>query len=215
MILACVGHHPDLVAEREPNGWLHQALARDARLRAIFEGSKAAGGGGYGLTDEVMESFRQVLFKTVQGLFFGLYDRIVRPDELELTVIDNRVSVSPEELAERFRPSPIEDITDKPMSDIGQSSWHVRQPIFIMDLVPVGGGKPIKRAFRLKRETKIEWFQLQEGTFKFGFVRCEGERSVCVIELWQSLVVAVKAPWPGDRGSLRRGRKNPHSRDRG
>lgn len=212
-LLAFVSPHPEMIAARQPGGKVHGALERDARLRRILDESRQADG-NYALTPDVFNSFERVLFKTVQGLFFGLYNRVVATENLKLDIVDNRRSVTPDAIAQRYRPSPMEDITDQPLSAITPSSWHTREPIFIMDLKPLSGEGPMqKRIFRLKRDTPIEWVDLQPGVFRFGFVKSDGEDSACVMELWETLVVAVKAPWPGDRGPLRKGRKNPLSRD--
>ena len=116
-------------------------------------------------------------------------------------------------MIDQLRPSPLVDITEEPLSEITPSSWHVRQPIIILRLQPTSGGPPIQRAFRLTRETPVEWVPFQPGIFSFAFVKCEDEGIACVLELWETLVVAVTAPWPDSRGPMRRGRKNPRSRE--
>jgi hypothetical protein len=212
-LLAFVSPHPEMIAARQPGGRVYGAIERDARLRRILDQSRQADG-NYALTAELYNSFERVLFKTVQGLFFGLYNRLVSTAELKLDVVDNRRCITPDEIAQRYRPSPMEDITDKPLSMVSPSSWHPREPIFIMDLQPISGKGPAqKRVFRLKRDTPIEWVDLQPGIFRFAFVKSDGEDSACVMELWETLIVAVKAPWPGNRGPMRKGRKNPLSRD--
>ena len=141
VLLAFVSQHPELVASRLPGGKVYAALERDARLRHIMDESRQADG-NYALTPELFRSVEQVFFKTVQGLFFGLYNRIAPAKLLKLDVVDNRRSVTPEDIAERYRPSPVEDITDKPLSTISPASWHTREPIFIMDLAPISAGGP-------------------------------------------------------------------------
>jgi hypothetical protein len=82
-----------------------------------------------------------------------------------------------------------------------------------MELQPIAGGPPINRVFRLKRETPVEWFPFQPQIFEFAFAKHETDGAVCVINLWQTLVVAVTVPWPDKRGPLRKGKNNPFSRD--
>lgn len=213
-LLALISSHPELIAAREPGGSVHRALERDGKLRRTIESSRQPDG-NFGLTEEISTCLRRVFTKTVQGLFFGLYGRVVKPEELQLDLIGDRRHITREQFADRYRPSPLEEIGNKPLSAITPSSWHTREPIYIMNLAPLSGkGPPIRRVFRLKRETPIDWVPLQAGIFTYGFVKCDGEDSVCVIELWETLLVAVKAPWPGDRGPVRRGRNNPFSRER-
>ena len=212
MILGLVSAHSDLAGERAPGGRLSRSLERDSRLRGIRDRSIQPTG-LCALTDEVVASFREVFTKTVQGLFFALYQRLVPPTELTLVGIEDQRTTTPVQVAERFRPSPLQDVTDQPLSAIAPNSWHSRLPIIEMSLVPALGGPAEKRIFRLVRETPIEWIPMQPGIFSFAFVQQEKGMSVCVIDLWATLVISVSAPWPGNRGPLRRGRKNPLSRD--
>lgn len=211
--ITLASEHPDLVAERQPGGRVHRAMARDARLRSIIEGARQADG-NYELSCDLLTCFQRVMRKTVQGLFFGLYERLVAPDEIELFLISDQRLMSPEHVADQVRPPQLHDITDRPLPEITPSSWPVREPVFFVTLQPVSGGEPIQRLFRLVRETPVEWIEFQPDVFRFSFVKGESGRAVCVMDLWKTLVVAMSAPWPDRRGPLRRGRKNPLSRDR-
>jgi hypothetical protein len=171
--------------------------------------------GNYQLTDEVLTSMHRVFCKTVQGLFYGLYERLVESEGLKLLRIENSRFISAESVAEELRPSPLMDITDEPLSEITPGSWHSREPVVILKLQPLSGGLPVNRVLRLKRETPIEWVEFQPGVFRFAFVKQDGADAACVFELWKTLIVAMATPWPDSRGPLRRGRSNPLSRDRG
>lgn len=85
-VIALTSRHPELVAEKQPDGRVGRALARDARLRSIIEGSRRADG-NYELAGELLASFDHVMRKTVQGLFFGLYKRFVARDQIEIMQI--------------------------------------------------------------------------------------------------------------------------------
>jgi hypothetical protein len=214
MILSLVSAHPALAEERGAEGRLARALERDGRLRGVRDRAIQPDG-RCALTEEVVGSFRKVFTKTVQGLFFGLYNRVAPPSELTLLGIEDRRTISPLAVAQRYRPPPLQDITDEPLSAITPSSWHTREPIIDMELQPVSGQRPaVRRIFRLVRDTPIEWFPLQKGIFDFTFVKQDGGMSVCVMDVWETLVVSVAAPWPGNRGPLLRGRKNRFSRER-
>lgn len=212
-LLTLVSTHPDLVTERGPTGRLTRALERDRKLRGILERSRQPDG-NYGLTDELLSSLHSVFRKTVQGLFYGLYGRLVAPAELTLLRIENSRFVSAEAVAEELRPSPLMDLTDEAVSEITPSSWHSREPVIVLKLRPVAGGPPVDRILRLKRETPIEWVEFQPGIFRFAFVKREGADAACVFELWDTLIVTISSPWPDDRGPLRRGRSNSLSRER-
>lgn len=211
-ILTLVSTHPHLVSECKPNGRLSRALARDKRLQGVLARSRQPDG-NYGLTDEIMRAFQRVFCKTAQGLFFGLYERLVPKDQLHLIRVENRRLMSPDDLILELRPSPLQDITDKPLSAISPNSWHTREPIYIMELQPVNGGPPVRRVFHLTRETPAEWGMFQDGIFQYTFIKREEGGIVCVLNLWKTLLIAVAAPWPDGRGPIRRGKKNPLSRD--
>jgi hypothetical protein len=212
-LIALTSNHPDLIAERQPGGRVDRATVRDARLRSMIEGARRDDG-NYELAGELLASFDRVMRKTVQGLFFGLYERLVACDQLEVVQISDQRFASPEQVADQVRPPQFRDITDDPLPEITSCSWPVREPIYFVTLQPVSGAQPFQRLFRLVRETPVEWIEFQPGAFRFGFVKSEPGQVVCVIDLWKTLVVAVSAPWPDGRGPLRRGRKNPLSRDR-
>lgn len=212
-LLTLVSTHPDLVAERGPDGRLTRALERDQKLRGILERSRQPDG-NYGLTEELLSSLHRVFCKTVQGLFFGLYQRIVEPEGITLLRIENSRIICAESVAEELRPSPLVDITDQPLPEITPHSWHSHEPVVIVKLQPVAAGAPANRVLRLKRETPIEWVEFQPGIFRFAFVKQDGADAACVFELWETLIVAMATPWPDGRGPLRRGRSNPTSRER-
>lgn len=212
-LLTLISTHPELVAERGPDGRLARAFERDQTLRGILERSRQPDG-NYGLTDELLSSLHRVFCKTVQGLFYGLYERLVEPEGITLLRIENSRIISAESVAEELRPPPLVDITDEPLSEITPHSWHSREPVVIVKLQPVAGGSPINRVLRLKRETPIEWVEFQPGIFRFAFVKQKGADAACVFELWETLIVAMSTPWPDSRGPLRKGRSNPLSRER-
>ena len=203
--LGIVGKHPILVDERQPGGRLERSLKRDRKLEAALEGVRREDG-IFEISGDLLASFQRVFIKTVQGLFFGLYNRLTVATELELLSVSHIDQGTPEEAIARFQPNILVDITDEPLSEITPRSWHTRQPILYFTL-PGPDGLPIKKVFRLKRETKLKWEVIQRGIFRFGSFEHEDGRLVCVIELWQSLIVQVATPWPAAQGPLRKRRR--------
>ena len=210
--IALTSEHPELAAERHPGGRVARALARDGRLRSIIEGARRPDG-NYELAGELLGSFDRVMRKTVQGLFFGLYERLVPRDQVQLRLVSDQRFLSVEEAVDQVRPPQFRDITDEPLPAITPCSWTVREPVFFVTVQPRTGGGPVQRLFRLVRETPVEWVEFQPGVFRFAFVMSEDHRTVCVLDLYKTLVVAVAAPWPDRRGPMRRGKRNPLSRD--
>lgn len=213
-LFTLLGTHPDLVAARTEGGRQARAFARNRLLRDVFERSRQPDG-SYALTDEILGSLDRVARKTVQGLYHGLYGVFVPGEGVQLLHVADARQLSGEALAEQLRPSPLELIdVDQPSSEVGPRSWHARQPIVVLSLRPPDGGPTVERYFRLKQATPVEWIDLQVGIFRFAFVGRESGDAACVMELWETLVLAVSAPWPSARGAMRRGRTNPLSRER-
>jgi len=216
-VLALTGSHTDLIQERQPDGRVGRALARDARLRTLIETHRLADG-TYELSGDLLVCFDRVFCKILQGLFYGLYNRVVAKDQLAFPSVEDQRFVTPDEVIARIRPPSLRDITDLPLPEVTPSGWLIREPVFILTLQPVGpestGEKHVQRLFHLVRETPVDWIKYQPGIFTFGFVKSGDGRAVCILDLWETWVVAVAAPWPDGRGPVRRGKKNPLSRER-
>lgn len=142
-LLSTVGNHPHLIEERLPGGWLEKTLARSPKIRAILD-SCLQTDGSYKIADPLLESVRAVFFKTEQGLFYGLYDKIIPTNQLVLIAVEDQRHVKPEEVIGRNRPDPLVDITDEPLPEISACSWHSREPIFTTELVDPVTGKKIQ-----------------------------------------------------------------------
>jgi hypothetical protein len=63
-----------------------------------------------------------------------------------------------------------------------------------------------------KAEKALRVGQRARGLLRFGVVQTDDCSAACILDLWNTLVVAVGAPWPGDRGPLRRGRSRSVAR---
>lgn len=203
--LTMIGRHPLLIEERQPGGRLERARKRDKKLAAALDGFRRDDG-VFEISGNLVISFQRVFIKTVQGLFFGLYNRLAVSSEFELLNVSHIDQGSAEEAIAPFQPSILVDISDEPLSEITPRSWHSRQPIMCLT-IPSADGQMAKRVFRLKRETKLKWEVFQPTTFRFATFEHEDGRLVCVIELWQSLVVQVATPWPASQGPLRKKRR--------
>lgn len=212
-MIALTSSHPDLVAECAPGGRIDRALTRDTRLRSLIAECRRDDG-NYQLSESASKRFDRVLFKTVQGLFFGLYGQFLSKDKLEIRYFSDQRFKTPEQVLDEVRPSPLRDISNEPLPELTPNGWATTGQIFFLTLAPLNGGEPIQEAFRLVRETPVEPNTIQEGVFSYAFVGSDDEKLVCVLDIWKTLVVAVAATWPSGRGPLRRGKKNPRSRDR-
>jgi hypothetical protein len=207
-LLAITTSNPDFAIERER---VARSLARDKRLRSTIDSARRPDG-NYELSGPILDSVERVMRKTAQGLFFGLYDRLLSARDIQLQFVSDQRFITPEQLVDEIRPGSLRDITDQPLPAITPSCWMVREPVFFVKF-----GNPnlgfVERIFRLVRETPIDWVDFQRGVVRFAFIKSDARTAVCVLDLWKTLVVSLKAPWPARRGPLRRGKRNPLSRD--
>lgn len=211
--MSLISEHADLSEERQPGGRVQRALLRDRRLRDLIDACRCANN-ELQLTAEASACVHRAFRKTVQGLYFGLYERVVASDDVDVLWVRDRRATTPEEAVDEIRPPGLIDITDDPLPELTPSSWAIREPVFIVDMHRAdGSGPPVKRVFRLVRDTPADWVHLQPGIFSYAFVKGEDGRAVCILHTWDTLLAAVAAPWPHRRGPVRRGKKNPLSRD--
>lgn len=217
-VIALVSDHPDLIRSRQHGGKVDRSLSRNQRLRELIAMHRQQDG-TIALAGELHSCFEKVFRKTVQGLYFGLYERVVPESNLLILSIEDQKSVGRDDVATRVRPPALREITDAPLwPEITPNGWMVREPVYFVDLQPLNsdgeGAEPVRKLFRLVRETPVEWVSFQPDVFTFGFVESAEGGAVCILDLWNTLVVAVATPWPGGRGPIRKGRRNPFSRER-
>lgn len=212
-VLALVGRHPVLKEYGSMGGKLERAFARDPSLRKTIEACKNSQG-TVTFTGEVLSAFDRVLRKTAQGLYYGLYGRVPPLEKFELLSIEHSQHQTPEEVVSRLRKPSVRDITDKPLPPIirrGLPNVYVLQAVVMSP--ETGESKTVhQNVFLDVRQRDVEWTVYQSGTIRFTFFQDEGGHAICVMDLWSTLISAVRAPWPNQRGALRRGRKNPNRR---
>lgn len=212
VLLALVGRHPVLAEYCALGGKVERALARDQLLRTTLEACRNDAG-HYTFTGDVHAAFDRVLRKTAQGLFYGLYDRVARIEKFELLSIEHRDFCSPEEVVSRLRRPAVRDITNEPLPSLTSRGLP---NVFVIQAVTTnprtGESQVLQHVFQDLRQDDVEWVVYQEETLRFTFFENDAGNAICVMDLWNTLIVAVKAPWPNQRGVLRRGRKNLNAR---
>lgn len=213
--MGLISARPDLESEKELRKKSERAFERDSRLRAII-GACRKPDGYYVIGGELFGCIERVLIKTVQGLYYGLYGRIVEKNRLFFTSLEDLRTTTRENVVDRVRPPALQDITDIPLPELTPSCWMVREPVIIMKLKPASSNddETVQRIFRLVRDTPVEWIPYQPEVFEFAFVQNKDGKAVCILDLRKTLIATVVAPWPDKRGPMRRGRKNPFSRER-
>lgn len=212
ILLALVGRHPVLADYCSPGGKVDRAFARDPSLHISIDACKNKAG-HYTFTGEIYEAFECVLRKTAQGLYYGLYGRVASIEKFVLLSVEHREHVSPEEVVARLRRPTVRDITNEPLpplTDRGLPNIFVLQSTATNP--QTGESVVLQHVFQEMRQEPVEWVVYQEGILRSAFFQDETGDAICVVDMWDTLVAAVKVPWPSQRGPLRRGRKNPNAR---
>src|ERR1051325_5258969 len=88
-VITLISTHSELVTARKTGGTTYRALERDRRIRSLINECRRSDG-GIELRGELLDCFERVFIKTVQGLFFGLYQRVVAKEQLSLVSIEDR-----------------------------------------------------------------------------------------------------------------------------
>jgi hypothetical protein len=213
--MGIISARPELNSEQELRKKSERAFERDSRLKTII-GDCRQPNGNFVLTGGLLGCMERVLVKTVQGLYYALYGRVVEKNRLFLKSVEDLRTTTRENVVDRVRPPALRDITDMPLPELTPSCWMAREPVIIMKFKPDSSedGEPVQRIFRLVRDTPVEWIPYQPEVFEFEFVQSEDGKAVCILDLRKTLIATVDSPWPDKRGHLRRGRKNPFSRER-
>jgi hypothetical protein len=111
-----------------------------------------------------------------------------------------------------WRPS-FRDIAKQPMpslADRGLPNVYVVEAV-LKNLV-TGESRVVQSVFKDVRQEKVEWSIYQPETIRFAFLQNDAGDAICVMDLWSTLIAAVKAPWANQRGMLEKGGRNPNAR---
>ena len=213
IMLSLVGRHPVLTSYLAPSGKVDRAFAQDPSLEVAIAGCRNSEG-NFTLSGEVSVAFDRIVRKVAQGLYFGLYGRVPGIEKFELLSIEHSQFQRPDEVVARLRKPAFRDITDKPLPALTQSGLtNVYVVQGVMTNLATGESHTVsENVFHDVKQEDVEWITYQPETLSFTFFQDEAGDAVCVMDFWGTLIAAVKAPWPSQRGSLRRGRKNPNAR---
>lgn len=213
LILALVSTHPLLMEHRAPGGKVDRAFAQDRSLAIAVERCRNRHG-NFELSGEALKAFDLVVRKTAQGLFYGLYAKVEPIEKFGLLSIEHTAYCAISDVVTRYRRDSVRDITDDAVPSISSGG---AQNIYVMELayenVLTGRTNIASRAAIYASPQKpIDWVEYQAGTLRFAFFQGQDDGAVCLIDMWDTLICAVRTPWPSQRGVLRRGRKNPNAR---
>ncbi|MCY2930187.1 MAG: hypothetical protein NTV86_11965 [Planctomycetota bacterium] len=172
-VLAHVSFEEDLMRERR-GGKVARAIDRNPKLKASTEGQTDENG-RFRVTKKTLGKVSRVAEKTVQGLYFRRYERMLAPQDVTVLAIEHQHQVSVDQMIKQF---------------CGPESW----PDVTRD------GKALERAALAHLgDIKVDWEDYQPGVFRFAFFKGRRSRLVCLLDLHQTLVVAVECPRPPSR----------------
>ena len=83
VFLATVSSHPDLRPGSKQGQAVLRGLERDARRKALIEAQRVATG-GFRISEEMLRCFDVVSRKTVRGLYYGNYRKLVPMEDFHL-----------------------------------------------------------------------------------------------------------------------------------
>ena len=214
ILLALVGRHPVLEDYRSPGGKLDRAFLRDPSLRTSIEACKNSEG-NFEMRGEVAVAFDQILRKTTQGLYYGLYGRVPPLAKFQLLSIEDQAYRTPEDVVFRLRKPAVRDLTNSPLPSLSRRGLP---NIYVVERVvtdtETGESYTVgQNVFWDVKQEPAEWIDYQKGTIRFCFFQNGAGDAICVLDLWNTLVTSIRGPWPNQRGELRKGRKNENARD--
>lgn len=85
-----------------PGGWVHAAMGRDEGLRH-FVGTRLGADGIFRPDQAVLATISRIMTKTVVGLLFHEFGRVVPMDEIRVMAIEHTRNTSPSALTELYR----------------------------------------------------------------------------------------------------------------
>ena len=188
-VLAHVSFEEDLIQSKR-DGDVARAMEREPRLREEME-SHFDAKGYFMPTEEVLSRIGRVLIKTVKGLYFKHYGRIVDSQSVTCLEIDHQKRRSPQDLLREFcDPSP---------SDMWGGGWPEVTPN------PMALERAVAACFagdgKLSRWKPPVWIDYQPGVFSYTFRQgAETKTLIWALDLHRTLAATVECPWPSKKG---------------
>lgn len=168
-----------------PGGWLHSAKSGDRALARFIE-DRIGADARFMPDDEAMRVLSRILIKTVVGLVFFEYGRIIPRGQLEVVGIEHSRNTIPDAFLEANR-------------HVGVG-WAEVTP----------SGRELERqvlaAFGLPPKVATTWTEYVPEFFAYIFIKRSDQTLLCGVRLHDALTALVRCPWPAAAGPLRTGK---------
>ena len=166
-------------------GRIHSAMQSDRKLNE-FIASRVDIDGIFHCDAEVMQSFRRIMAKTITGLLFHEFGRLIPTGNVNVIDIEHAENIHPPVLVELYR------------RDHG--GWEEVTPTgreLERQALAVSGHVP---------RNMPEWRIYVPEYFEFMFVRRSNKMLLAAIKLHNALTVIAECPWPNTAGPRRKGK---------
>jgi hypothetical protein len=179
LILARVSFEPDLMKEWK-EGKAASAVTRDRKLSRFFDDHIDKNGIFWPDADTIRRIDR-VLAKTIQGLYYHRYRRVLAPKNLVLLSLTHQRQVTAEGLLQQH---------------CCGGTIHGWPEV-------TASGRALKRLLVVGKEVfdvsgrAAKWVEYQHGVFSYIFAKGVEGGLVCVLDLHSTLAAAFRCPWPG------------------
>jgi hypothetical protein len=166
-------------------GWLDSAKKRDRAL-SRFIGDRLGADGIFQVDGPVIQVIERILTKTVVGVIFFEFGRIVPREKMELLAIGHAKNIVPDALVEQFRR------VDSGWAEVTPSGRELeRQVMAVAGLRPRHG---------------TPWRTYILGFFEYKFIRRSNDTLLCAMKLHDALTALFECPWPSRAGPRRKGK---------
>ena len=186
VILAHVSSQEDLIRERR-EGKIARAIDRDRRLKRYVD-CNTDENGMFRADADTQKRISRILVKTVQGLYYHHYGRIVAGADVAILEIKHQREVTIDDLFGQYCDRDISwdnDLWPEVTPDAKALERAVLAWPYVLD-VP--------------EEKKPRWVNYQSGVFRYTFSKGSQGGLICVLDLHRTLGAAAHCPWPGKAG---------------
>lgn len=181
-ILAHVSFEDDLIRAKH-QGRTARAIRSDQKLKGLLERNTDENG-IFWVTAEARRRMSRVVIKTVQGLYYRHYGRILSTTDTVVLSIEHQRRISVEDLFTRH-------------CNLGTSGGIDGWP----EVTP--NGKALARVILGPPQEKgLHWVDYQPAVFRYTFSKGVENGLICIMDFHRTLAAVVKCPWPSRAGPI-------------
>lgn len=168
-----------------PGGWVASAMQRDASLDSFIK-SRLGDDGIFRPDAAVASAITRVMEKTVTGLLFHEFGRVIAPEQCTMLAIDHVANIDALALIEQYRRD------DGGYAEVTASGRELERQALAM--------------YGLRPSNMPKWRVYVPGFFEYMFIRRSNSKLLTGVNLHDALTVIVECPWPSRAGPRRKGK---------